>query len=186
MQFSVSATTAEEMRAEVIDLVKRLRDQRELVGKMDATQSAAERTGAVCGSYEALLKILENLRIEPKTAEKDSGTQWALQHTPGPWIVTKHGQGTNAGVERTQFVVTGAYGVIVYQVAGINAEADARLIGSAPDLLQACIEQHDAIDTLFAHCIAFDRGFLPTKTGRPWQALLQGNAAIAKATKTAK
>lgn len=59
--------------------------------------------------------------------------------------------------------------------------ANARLIAAAPDLLAACKMQHEAIDTLFAMLIECKTGFFPSQSGRPWEALLQGNAAIAKA-----
>lgn len=58
----------------------------------------------------------------------------------------------------------------------------ARLIAAAPDLLEACEAQHEAIDILFAMLIEARTGFLPTKSGKPWEACLKGNAAIAKAT----
>jgi hypothetical protein len=46
------------------------------------------------------------------------------------------------------------------------------------DLLAACRAQHDAIDTLFAMLIVRDRSFRPTQSGRVWEALEMGNAAI--------
>jgi hypothetical protein len=59
-----------------------------------------------------------------------------------------------------------------------------RLANAAPDLLAACKLQHDAIDMLFVMLI--DRSppgetFHPSKSGAPWEALVAGNAAIAKA-----
>ncbi len=50
-----------------------------------------------------------------------------------------------------------------------------------PDLLEACKAQHDAIDLLFAKLIQLDPNFFPSKSGQPWAALQQGNAAIKKA-----
>ncbi len=52
---------------------------------------------------------------------------------------------------------------------------------AASDLLAACEEQHKAIDSLFAMLITIDTSFFPSKCGQPWQACLQGNAAIRKA-----
>jgi hypothetical protein len=58
------------------------------------------------------------------------------------------------------------------------------------DLLAACKAQHEAIDTLFAMLIVATRSdrpsesgmaFMPSKSGQPWEALVAGNAAIAKA-----
>jgi hypothetical protein len=60
----------------------------------------------------------------------------------------------------------------------------------ANNLLVACKAQHAAIDMLFAMLITRDRvycrvtctePFLPSKSGPPWDALVVGNAAIAKA-----
>jgi len=53
------------------------------------------------------------------------------------------------------------------------------------ELLKACKAQHEAIDRLFALLISHDSGFFPSKSGQPWQAILQGNAAIAEAEKQA-
>jgi len=56
-----------------------------------------------------------------------------------------------------------------------------RAANSFDELLAACEAQHDAIDTLFAMLIECKTGFFPSQSGRPWDALLQGNAAIKKA-----
>lgn len=45
-------------------------------------------------------------------------------------------------------------------------------------LLKACRVQHDAIDLLFAMLIKVDPNFFPSKSGRPWEAVILGNAAI--------
>lgn len=55
------------------------------------------------------------------------------------------------------------------------------LFATASDLLEACKMQHDAIDRLFAELIRRDETFFPSKSGQPWEAVLKGNAAIAKA-----
>lgn len=58
------------------------------------------------------------------------------------------------------------------------------------ELLAACKAQHEAIDRLFAMLIVAtgsDRpsesgmAFLPSQSGQPWEALVAGNAAIARA-----
>lgn len=54
------------------------------------------------------------------------------------------------------------------------------LIAAAPDLYEACKAQHDAIDRLFARLIEIDNNFFPSKSGKPWEATIQGNKAIAK------
>lgn len=46
------------------------------------------------------------------------------------------------------------------------------------DLLSAVKAQHEAIDILFALLIEKDPTFFPSKSGKPWQAILQGNEAI--------
>ena len=48
-------------------------------------------------------------------------------------------------------------------------------------LLEACKAQHDAIDLLFARLIALDPEFLPSKSGKPWEALLLAATAIKRA-----
>jgi len=60
-------------------------------------------------------------------------------------------------------------------------EANAHLIAAAPDMYEALKAQHEAIDILFAMLIEKDRTFFPSKSGRPWEAIIQGNQALAKA-----
>ncbi|MBA7602296.1 hypothetical protein ES703_09384 [subsurface metagenome] len=55
------------------------------------------------------------------------------------------------------------------------------LFAAALDLLGACKAQHQAIDRLFAELIKRDETFFPSKSGQPWEAVEEGNAAIAKA-----
>ena len=45
-------------------------------------------------------------------------------------------------------------------------------------LLNACKAQHRAIDNLFALLIAKNGKFLPSESGQPWKALIQGNKVI--------
>ena len=49
------------------------------------------------------------------------------------------------------------------------------------ELLDACKAQHKAIDLLMAMLVECKPGFMPSKSGQPWKALLAGNAAIEKA-----
>jgi len=48
-------------------------------------------------------------------------------------------------------------------------------------LLEACKLQSVAIDILFAILIEAKGDFYPSKSGKPWEALLIGNAAITAA-----
>ena len=57
----------------------------------------------------------------------------------------------------------------------------ANLIVAIPDMYQALKAQHDAIDILFAMLIERDQTFFPSKSGKPWEAIEQGNKALAKA-----
>lgn len=52
--------------------------------------------------------------------------------------------------------------------------------GAASDLLEACKEQHIAIDQLFAKLIQLDPTFFPSKSGQPWEAAVKGKKAIDK------
>ncbi len=56
--------------------------------------------------------------------------------------------------------------------------ANAQVFLAAPNLLEACKAQHEAIDRLMAMLIAARTGFLPSKSGQIWEALNQGNDAI--------
>ncbi len=49
------------------------------------------------------------------------------------------------------------------------------------DLYEACKAQHDAIDILFARLIELDKNFFPSKSGKPWEAIIQGSKALVKA-----
>lgn len=48
-------------------------------------------------------------------------------------------------------------------------------------LLEACKAQHEAIDRLFTMLITLNVDFYPSKSGQPWEAIEQGNKAIAHA-----
>ena len=49
------------------------------------------------------------------------------------------------------------------------------------DMYEALKAQHNAIDLLFALLIDKDKTFFPSKSGQPWEAIIQGNKALAKA-----
>jgi hypothetical protein len=66
------------------------------------------------------------------------------------------------------------------KLSGYDPVPDAAPINA--ELLTACKAQHDAIDILFALLIdKTNAEFLPSKSGKPWEAILLGNAAIANA-----
>lgn len=102
-------------------------------------------------------------------------------HTPGPWQVGDEGPAIIT-IEATD----GRAACVLAEMSpsgDLDSEdfANARLIAAAPELLEACKAQHEAIDRLLAQIIGLDQTFLPTRSGQPWQAMIQGNAAIAKA-----
>jgi hypothetical protein len=105
-----------------------------------------ERFDEVTGGYDmvdhdrAAKRIMADLRKMPQRVEG---------HTPGPWRMTKKPysrtkegpSGWNVRADTampgdpSEHVVATAHGTDVY---GFSAEANARLIASAPDLLAAC------------------------------------------------
>ena len=64
----------------------------------------------------------------------------------------------------------------------LTAERD-RLKDSNKELLEACKSQQAALDDLFARLITIDPAFMPTLSGQPWEAVIQGVAVIEKAIK---
>jgi hypothetical protein len=110
-----------------------------------------------------------------------------MSHTPGPWTVEQ--DVVNNGdilIMTPEFRPLAEVDVrqSPEDTDGIPREialANARLIAAAPELLEACKAQHDAIDLLFAMLIQATPDFFPSKSGQPWQAMIQGNAAIQKA-----
>jgi hypothetical protein len=121
----------------------------------------------------------------------------------GPWSVQKGSDG-RYGVASDDFRhdvwlhVNGDFGdddqrkqYCEWLAAKLNAETgDVRVRAAAVDLLSACKAQHQAIDILFAMLIretaertSFIEAklFFPSKSGLPWDAMIEGNAAIAKA-----
>lgn len=104
-----------------------------------------------------------------------------VSHTPGPWAAFSDDEG------HTNIVAVVPHTTCVFSLPGHHkTEPDVQLIAAAPDLLAACKAQHEAIDELFARLImqaaeGKSPDFYPSKSGRPWDALLQGKTAIAKA-----
>ena len=107
-------------------------------------------------------------------------------YTPGPWTVE------TATEERRPCIAYVTQGggnhqtvmaeIISQRKPKFNeADANARLIAAAPELLAACEAQRKAIDLLRLLVLEEDPGFLPSLSGQPWEALLSGNKAIAKA-----
>ncbi len=68
-----------------------------------------------------------------------------------------------------------------YVLAETDTKGNAHLIAASPDLSEACKAQHEAIDILFAMLIEKDHTFFPSKSGKPWEAIVQGNKALDKA-----
>jgi hypothetical protein len=110
----------------------------------------------------------------------------ASKHTPGPWQVSgvRHKGDLKLGNDARLHMVgpddDAVAGVFFHMQTGVGW-ADARLIAAAPELLDALYVQRSAIDILMARLIEVDPSFRPTKS-EVWPMLLQGTAAITKAT----
>ena len=100
-------------------------------------------------------------------------------HTPGPWSSEYKDGNDHIDINadsRTDWDRT----IAETTYTGGDSEANARLIASAPELLEACKQQHEAIDRLFAMLIVKTQNFYPSKSGQPWEACVRGNEAIAR------
>lgn len=111
------------------------------------------------------------------------------KHTPGPW----HADGPMICANGTTIDVDGW---VVAQITRdfettsrftrhirggpLEADANAALIAAAPQLLDACKAQHQAIDLLFAMLATLKPDFFPSESGA-WAALVAGVAAIENA-----
>jgi len=86
------------------------------------------------------------------------------------------------GIDRGELLYSYDCGCVIIQ----DSTADAYIVycpkhDAAPDMYEALKSQHEAIDILFALLIQHVDGFFPSKSGKPWEAMLEGNNAIAKA-----
>ena len=110
-----------------------------------------------------------------------------MNYTKGEWKVT------NTAFERWSSYRGKSTGARAFVTVDMNevaeaqgdvaeeAEANAHLISAAPEMYEALKSQHQAIDILFAMLIERDKAFFPSKSGKPWKAIIQGNKALAKA-----
>jgi hypothetical protein len=119
-----------------------------------------------------------------------------MSHTPGPWEIDTakdrdgrhhiiHGpvpNGVNPDFGYPICDTSNRHHCITPQEDAYNTH----LLKAAPELLQACREQHRAIDLLMARLIALDKTFMPTASGAIWDATVKGHAAIEAATGHAK
>jgi hypothetical protein len=98
------------------------------------------------------------------------------QHTPGPWKVKAHSTAVLAGRKQICSHVNAASALTVNMVEDYEiAQANARLIAAAPDLLEAL---QDLFDADMEHVLMGD--------GKDDQieAIAKARAAIAKATRS--
>lgn len=111
-----------------------------------------------------------------------------MKHTKEKWVI-------DGQIDGNMVVYLKAGKKILATIAtledGVNnaarnkeAKANAQLIAAAPDLLEACKAQYEAIDRLFALLILKNTGFYPSKSGQPWKAIKQGRQAITEAEQT--
>lgn len=111
-----------------------------------------------------------------------SDTKNESKATPGPWVAEFQPEG-----ELVAHWDIKAGATILACLPHDTQEPDARLIAAAPDLLAALIASREAIDILMARIInaaAIDADpatYHPSKSGKPWTALLQAKAALEKA-----
>lgn len=112
-----------------------------------------------------------------------------MKHTPGPWTTEAVSDAVRiiARVPSRDGMSRRPRGVKIIlarlappQLPEAETHANARLMAAAPDLLEACQKQHDALDLLLAMLAERDRNFFPSESAA-WPAILAGNAAIAKA-----
>lgn len=91
--------------------------------------------------------------------------------TPGPWYV-------EPDVELGYARVRAKSGTEVLYWAN---PADAQLAAAAPELAEALEAARHAIDILFWWLIERDPQFYPSKSGLPWAAMQDINAALSRA-----
>lgn len=98
-----------------------------------------------------------------------------MEYTKGEWKVTNEGLIWAKQNDGLQF-----HHRIALLENSPEVKANANLIAASPELCEALKAQHEAIDILFAMLIVQDKTFFPSKSGKPWEAIVQGNAALAK------
>ena len=101
-----------------------------------------------------------------------------MSYTKGPYKVGDDGPGIIT-VETTD----GRAACVLAEMENPDDEDrdNFALFAGAPEMHEALMEAHNAIDELFARLVLADATFRPSNSGRPWDALLQVNAAIEKA-----
>lgn len=105
-----------------------------------------------------------------------------MKHTPGPWRLEK-------GKFDWQLYGYDDYNISSFNIHDAEIEgnpelekANAHLIAAAPVMLDALKEAHQAMDVLFAKLVnETDATFYPSKSGKPWEAIIKINEAIKKA-----
>lgn len=107
------------------------------------------------------------------------------QHTPTPWHVQPIGSRRYVEADGPKLVCDMQRDECLDEGEIAECDANAEFIVRAcnchSELLAACQAQHQAIDRLFALLIEADDSFMPTESGQPWLAVVQGNEAINKA-----
>ncbi len=112
--------------------------------------------------------------------------------TQGKWEVGYHDDNNDIVIRGKNQQIVANCTVDFYggHPQGEEIQANADLIAAAPEtkkqrdaLLDACKAQHKALDILFAMLIQKDEGFLPSKSGQPWEAIVEGDKAIKEAEK---
>lgn len=112
------------------------------------------------------------------------------KHTPRPWVFIEGDDFDNNEITSKERIDTNITPICRIEIEftgkiGEEQKANANLIKTAPEMLEALKLQHEAIDILFAMVINLtprtQESFHPTKSGTPWEALLKGNDAINKA-----
>ena len=83
------------------------------------------------------------------------------------------------------FAQIGPKGIDSFRLFGVLqkeiAESIVLAVNLNNNLLEVVKAQHQAIDRLFALLIEKVPGYLPSKSGQPWEALIKGNEAISRA-----
>jgi len=96
---------------------------------------------------------------------------WEIRNgSTGPYILAKDGNGNHVTVAQ----------VFPRGIAGCETKGNAGLVKAAPKMYGALKAQHQAIDILFAMLIERDKTFFPSKSGQPWEAIVEGNKALAE------